>query len=201
MPPPHTLPLLLLLLVSTLSSLASADLLPAISRRTSPNPSLFSKRQGCTGTPFLNSFCCSKSTYCFAGETCCANSFCCPGGSTCVEATYQCSGRGEGFGTGIEGAVSASSGAAGTGGSGRGGNGTTVTMAATRAGTAVATGLGTTTGTGAVVTASSGTARASLSPVAYTGAAGRVDAWSLGEVMGAVSVVVALMVGLGVGMF
>ncbi|KAF2226920.1 hypothetical protein BDZ85DRAFT_306231 [Elsinoe ampelina] len=58
------------------------------------------KRQGCQGTRFENSYCCSSSTYCFNGEVCCNNGFCCPGGSTCLEATYQCSGRGDGFGTG-----------------------------------------------------------------------------------------------------
>ncbi|KAG8627933.1 hypothetical protein KVT40_003806 [Elsinoe batatas] len=58
------------------------------------------KRQGCQGTRFENSYCCSSSTYCFNGEVCCNNGFCCPGGTRCLEATYQCSGRGDGFGTG-----------------------------------------------------------------------------------------------------
>lgn len=65
------------------------------------------KRQGCQGSRFENSYCCSSSTYCFDGEICCDNGFCCPSGSTCLESTYQCSGIGAGFGTGT--AISPSS--------------------------------------------------------------------------------------------
>ncbi|PNS18807.1 Endochitinase [Sphaceloma murrayae] len=65
------------------------------------------KRQGCQGTRFENSYCCSSSTYCFNGEVCCDNGFCCPGGSICLESTFQCSGRGDGFGTGISAVTSA----------------------------------------------------------------------------------------------